>query len=63
MHKCLAYAPYYIQHSKNSEYEPGQKLKKLASQLVFTEISILSLFKTAWFPALHKIHFMLSYVE
>ena len=30
----LAYAPYYIQHSENSEYEPGQKLKKLASQLV-----------------------------
>ena len=34
MHKCFAYAPYYIQHSENSEYEPGQKLKKLASQLV-----------------------------
>ena len=34
MHKCLAYTPYYIQHSENSEYEPGQKLKKLASQLV-----------------------------
>ena len=34
MHKCLAYTRYYIQHSENSEYEPGQKLKKLASQLV-----------------------------
>ena len=34
MHKCLAYTPYYIQHSEHSEYEPGQKLKKLASQLV-----------------------------
>ena len=34
MHRCLAYTPYYIQHIENSEYEPGQKLKKLASQLV-----------------------------
>ena len=35
MHKCLAYAPYYIQHySEYREYEPGQETKKLASQLV-----------------------------
>ena len=63
MHKCLAYTPYYIQHSENSEYEPGQKLKKIGLAIGFTEITILSLFKTAWFPALHEIHFMLSYVE
>ena len=43
MHKCLAYTPYYIQHKKkkkkknyiqHSEYEPGQKTKQLALQLV-----------------------------
>ena len=34
--------------------------KTIGLAIGFTEISILSLFKTAWFPALHKIHFMLS---
>ena len=41
MHKCLAYTPYYIQHSENSEYEPGQKLKKIGLAIGFTKISIL----------------------
>ena len=27
MHQCLAYTPYYIQHSEYSEYEHGQKIK------------------------------------
>ena len=64
MHKYLVYTPYYIQHySEYSEYEPGQKLKKLASQLVLLKSATSDYSRQLGSQLEHKMCFMLSYVE
>ena len=54
MHKCLAYTPYYIQHSEYSNYEPGQKLRKLALQLVLLKSASSAYSRQLGSQLLHK---------
>ena len=64
MHKCLAYTPHYIQdYSEYSKYAPGQKLKKLASQLILLKSATSDYSRQLGSQLEHKMCFMLSYVE